>query len=382
MAVDKLSLLVRTLSGVKNLKIAYYLELDPVKHLGVYNKVMTHVQEWQKHHDVRVYMISHCDHEHVEAEDFVNLFSSFLVKTWHSPASKYLNRVLCFQTCKKAISDFRPDVIYYRLNVYYPGLGGLFKIAKTVIEVNHPVRSSEGSYPAVVEKSISMINELTLIKASGYVCTSEHIKESLNESGYKAKKLVLANGISFSDAVPQRNQSYSRPRLIMIGSPGQSWQGYDKFLEMAQYCPEYDFFLVGPDKNQIDSDAPGNFNFLGFKTQKELYSIYRNMDIGVGTLAAYRKGISEASPLKTREYAKYGLPMIIGYDDTDLSASHEKICNIGNYPGNVSDNLKRIARFIDRFSNLEKCINGYEVLCSIRKERKRVRFLSELAGLE
>ena len=360
------------------LKIAYYLELNPSRHLGVYNKVMSQVSEWLKCHDVRVFMISHCPEGAVKLDDYVKIYSSFLVKYWDNPLARYLNRMLCFQMCKRDLYDFNPDVIYYRQNVYYPGLSELFGIAKTVVEVNHPIKINEGNYPAYVEKISSFFDERILKKASGFVCTSTHIKISLENEGLGAEKLVLSNGVSFLDVIPARDKTYNKPRLIMVGTPGQPWQGYDKFIRMAEFLPEFNFFLVGPQMDEESTVIPENFYSLGFKTQEELFSMYKNIDVGVGTLAAYRKGIGEASPLKTREYAKYGLPMIIGYHDTDLPDDHEKICNIGNHPDNVDENLELIADFVRKFHNKEKSMRGYEVLSSKSKEKNRLALFSKL----
>lgn len=42
----------------------------------------------------------------------------------------------------------------------------------------------------------------------------------------------------------------------------------------------------------------------------------RNCQVCIGTLALHRKNMTEASPLKTREYLAHGFPVIIGYKDT------------------------------------------------------------------
>ena len=45
--------------------------------------------------------------------------------------------------------------------------------------------------------------------------------------------------------------------------------------------------------------------------------------LGIGTLAAFRKGLKEATPLKTREYMARGFAAIIGYEDTDFENHSE-----------------------------------------------------------
>jgi hypothetical protein len=41
-------------------------------------------------------------------------------------------------------------------------------------------------------------------------------------------------------------------------------------------------------------------------------------DIGIGTLSLYKKKMEEAAPLKVRSYLAKGIPVVIGYKDTDL----------------------------------------------------------------
>jgi hypothetical protein len=43
------------------------------------------------------------------------------------------------------------------------------------------------------------------------------------------------------------------------------------------------------------------------------------MDIGVGGFALWRKGLSETTAIKMREYLHAGLPVIVGYTETGLS---------------------------------------------------------------
>ena len=44
---------------------------------------------------------------------------------------------------------------------------------------------------------------------------------------------------------------------------------------------------------------------------------------GIGTLAAFRKGLKEASPLKVREYFARGFACVVGYEDTDINEYKE-----------------------------------------------------------
>ena len=58
--------------------------------------------------------------------------------------------------------------------------------------------------------------------------------------------------------------------------------------------------------------------FHGIKEGKELDEIFREADVGVGSLGLHRIGLSEASPLKHREYAVRGLIILHGGEDAEI----------------------------------------------------------------
>lgn len=68
---------------------------------------------------------------------------------------------------------------------------------------------------------------------------------------------------------------------------------------------------------------------------------------GIGTLAAFRKDLKEASPLKVREYFARGFACIIGYDDTDISAHKEFEPYVLSVPADESPvNFMEIEKFV------------------------------------
>lgn len=51
---------------------------------------------------------------------------------------------------------------------------------------------------------------------------------------------------------------------------------------------------------------------------ENLEQIFRSAHIAVSALAAFRDGLRQACPLKTREYIARGIPFVYAYEDTDL----------------------------------------------------------------
>jgi hypothetical protein len=213
-----------------------------------------------------------------------------------------------------------------------------------------------------------------LNEVDGLVAVSEEISNSYKSTG---KPIVnISNGYALQDM--RRKVNENSVELIMVGTPDQSWHGVDKLLALANHFTNWKIHLVGP-KNL---DLPGNVIQHGPLDKSELHRLYMQSNIGLGSLALHRKNMMEASPLKTREYANYGLPMIIGYQDSDLY-DQSFILNIGNYEANVSDNLCQIAEFVDQWKTTVVGKAEIEPLIGITsKEASRLDFFREIISIE
>jgi hypothetical protein len=114
-------------------------------------------------------------------------------------------------------------------------------------------------------------------------------------------------------------------------------------MALATALPKAGFDLIGP--ATIDG-APPNVRAYGVLTATAYRDVLARCDLGLGTLALYRKGMREASPLKVREYLAYGLPTVIGYDDTDfLGAEPWFLERLPNSEWAVDDHAARVYRF-------------------------------------
>lgn len=60
-----------------------------------------------------------------------------------------------------------------------------------------------------------------------------------------------------------------------------------------------------------------------FVGKSEIDELVEEMNIGIGALAVHRKGLTETTTIKTREYMARGLPFIYGHKDPDLSDRSE-----------------------------------------------------------
>jgi hypothetical protein len=89
--------------------------------------------------------------------------------------------------------------------------------------------------------------------------------------------------------------------------------------------------------------------------------------------------MQEASPLKTREYLAHGLPVIIGYQDTDFRDGAEFLLELPNTEDSIRPNQHRIRAFVESWCDRRV---SREQICHLdtkEKERVRLRFLTEVA---
>jgi hypothetical protein len=176
----------------------------------------------------------------------------------------------------------------------------------------------------------SRLGPAILAHVLGGICVSNEIRT------YELGRCKNYNSVTIANGAQQlaRLQLASAPLrdeivvTMLIGSEAV-WHGYERLFAGLLLNPGLAKRIV---VQIIGVDMPASFSWpanhnhqvvwLGKKTKQEISDLLQHCHIGVGTLALYRKSMQEASPLKVRECLMLGLPMIIGYFDTDVSADN------------------------------------------------------------
>jgi hypothetical protein len=166
--------------------------------------------------------------------------------------------------------------------------------------------------------------------------------------------------------------------LVFIGTPNQPWHGFDKIEQMIKHFKDYQFNIIGTDGKNSE-----NVTYFGYLGEKEAAEVIRKCDIGIGTLALYRKKMDEASPLKTRQYLACGLSLIYAYRDTDLPESVPFALKLSNNEKNID--IKKIETFIvevwHKTSIREEARRFAETVLNYdKKEKKRLLFFKRILG--
>jgi glycosyltransferase involved in cell wall biosynthesis len=354
------------------MKIVYLINYDLNQNSGVVQKIKQQSEFWKKFgHEV--YFLSYknltlYDSQYNVIKKIDKLLNIKLGRI--GTAINMLNNIIYIKELLKEM-DF--DLIYMRYQLYMPFWAKILKKYKVIMEINSDDKKEYQLQSKITAYYNIFTRGLILKHIDGFVSVSYELKEKFL---YLNKPIeVIANGINTNEYELMFPKN-KKPILVFIGTPNQPWHGLDKIEKMAQYFSHYQFYIIG-----IKKENRKNVRYFGYLSKEESTNIIKNCDVGIGTLSLYKKGLYEASPLKTRQYLACGLPILYAYKDTDLDDDVEFALRLKNCEDNID--YKKIEAFVDRvFQNydLRKKARGFaiNVLDFDKKERKRLKFFKRV----
>lgn len=151
--------------------------------------------------------------------------------------------------------------------------------------------------------------------------------------GLQKKTIQVGNGIYLSSKIPIRKDT-KIPRVLRLLAVAQvaPWHGFDRvirtiaFLKNTQRDLSVYFTVVGD--GQALAELKNLTKRLGLQKEvvfrgmldgEELNQIFDENDIGISSMALFRKQMEEGSDLKTREYIARGMIVIGVGRDPDFS---------------------------------------------------------------
>ena len=151
--------------------------------------------------------------------------------------------------------------------------------------------------------------------------------------GLRRKTVLTANGIRVADIpVIQTPRDQRGEGITLIGVALLSeWHGYDLVMRGMAACPGQGdqalrLLIVGDGAIRSTLAAlaeqlgiADRVEFVGVKRGKELDACFERAHVGLGSLALFRKQLTFASSLKSREYVARGLPFVSAGEDPDFS---------------------------------------------------------------
>lgn len=193
------------------------------------------------------------------------------------------------------------------------------------------------------------------------------------------RSLALGNGIAERPSLPAPENE--RPVLGMsVGMLG-AWHGLDRFAALAGGMPDVRCVVVTPAKlRPAVSSELGTAAVEVWETHgpEDYEAAMRRLDAAVGTLALDRRGLTEAAPLKVRDYLMLGIPTLITYDDTNL-ASVDDPCLL-RLPGHRAPGAAQVRAWVHDVRGCRLADTTRLSVSIATLERRRLDLLTSSAG--
>jgi hypothetical protein len=358
--------------------IALYLD-QHIAQGGVGQKIGTQIKFWQNFgHEAKLFTLSPdaLTLEGAEVFRYAPARSIPLPKS----ITRFLSKSAALSKLADKIKHYRPDLIYLRSGMYIYPLHRIYKIAPVIMEVNS-YDISETRYQGWLLYWLNRLTRsITFGNAAGLVSVSHEIAQTPQNAKYNKPVCVMGNGIDFTQNAALPAPLNPTPVLSIVVSPDMAWHGVDKLLWLAKQYPDLTINIIGYRREDLAGDLPQNIRLHGFLPREQVREVLKTTDVVFGTLALHRKDMEEASPLKVREAAAYGIPLILGYRDTDLSdLQTDCILQIPNTEDNVQTHAAQIRDFAYRMIGRRLNADAVKSCVDARsKEKRRLDFFEEI----
>lgn len=244
-------------------------------------------------------------------------------------------RKMLLDKCEELIISHKIDAIYAR----YPGGDAAF--AKFASKYGHLIITEHQS----LELQEMRINKMCLRYVSesihgasilrnvaGLVCVTKEIcnYELKRSRDFNKHCLTNGNGIEVSSVPIRKTPVFDGKNLELLSvTQAAKWHGLDRLIygiAEDKNGTKVKLHIVGHGseisvlKKLVSNLAlERSVLFHGFKKGEELDTFFDKCHIAVGSLGIHRKGLTETSELKTREYCARGIPFFCSSPDSDFS---------------------------------------------------------------
>jgi hypothetical protein len=146
------------------------------------------------------------------------------------------------------------------------------------------------------------------------------------------RKFLISNGINQDYRFAPKNKTELIISFVFLIGEDQPWHGFDRLiLSLFNSSLKEDIIIhiIGKlskkNKSLLESLSikKVSFKLHGTLPKEKMNNVLEYSHIGIGSLCLFRKNMTEACPLKVRDFAIKGLPIILGYHDTDFSVNND-----------------------------------------------------------
>ena len=242
-----------------------------------------------------------------------NLFFWLMVLKYTKQYDLILLRHLTFDPFSLIFSPF----IKNRIGVHH---------SKEIDELKLVRIGFKGNIASFIERYTGKISVKNSLCVAGV--TQEIALYQNEERGLTKPTTTYPNGIEIGQLpLAEDNRIDKECHILFICSYFSEWHGLDILLDAVNNVVTDEKFylhLIGNLTSEQTLEIQNNKNkdkILIHKTmsQDEYLKIASKCDVGLGSLALYRKNLREASTLKVREMLAMGLPVYSGHKDTSLN---------------------------------------------------------------
>jgi glycosyl transferase family 1 len=355
------------------MRIAYFAHVNAARRSGVFHKIAGQIEQWSAAgHEVRLFIATR-DHDDPWSD---RLGDAAFVRCFDGP----LSRIKAMASLVEGVRAFDPRLVYLRWDLFYPPMLRFPRRAPLIVELNTDDEAESALGSGVRSTYNRLTRGLLLGRARALVFVTSELSAKPSFAGFKASHRVVTNGIELAAYPSLPAVEGPVPRLAFVGSADQPWHGVDKLVELAERRPAWRFDIMGlnADTALISGAAPANVIWHGALDRAQVIDILATADVGVGTLALHRKSMTEACPLKVREYLAVGLPILYGYTDPDADGLGGYALRIENTETNVIDALDAIDDFVTRSRGVRVPRSAVAHIDVAVKEGQRLALFDEL----
>lgn len=359
------------------MRVAVLLHWNEGEKSGVFKKVVTQIRVWRSQGvSVSLHLISRRSLLDVWQRHLEEIHITSHLYNIYNP----ITRFMAWREAVEAVTAQRPDIVYHRYDLYMPGLKGLSRSLPLILEIN----TDDFTEYCLTQGLRCWYNRFTrallLREAAGLVFVTHELAGLPHFARYRKPFSVVANGIALDDYRPLPPPRNEEPRLVFLGTDGQPWHGVDKVIRMAQHFPRWHFDIVGIRPERL-REVPPNVSIHGPLDRQAYEPLLAQADVAIGTLALHRKRMNEGCPLKVREYLAYGLPVIIGYRDTDFPQGAPFILELTNTEDNVESSVTAIENFLSKWKGQRVPRSAISHIDVQVKESQRLAFFRDVLGV-
>ena len=363
------------------MRIAYLVHLNLGPQSGVFQKVLKQARVWANAgHQVGLFVVTR-NAEVREALGHAGLKHGGTVCCYRHGLTirSFIARLAAFKQVAKDVLAWEPDIVYTRQDLYYSPVRTVARLCRLVVEVNTNDLAEIRMHSTLQWLYHYLTRGLVLRSATGLVYPCQELAKLGHYRKFGKPYQIIGNGVALDEIQTAPPPKGSQLRLVFVGQARCPWHGLDKVVLLAKSFPEWRFDLIGVGLPDLGGQVPVNVVFHGPLGRSEYQEFLSAADCAIGTLALHREALNEASPLKTRECLAYGLPVIIGYRDTDLAADSPFVLELPNTETNVSDNLTLIQSFVEKWKGQRVPREAVLHLDYKVKEATRLHFFQTLS---